>query len=108
MSLACVIVTFNSVIKMYNDMVKVLIKVCQKSSAGGQSMILKIQYYCHSFLLCSKQQKPLGHTQTDFENQRSNPAKSFSAGWVPAAPLVTSGDLFLAGKSAHAACACFC
>lgn len=65
MSLACVIVTFNSVIKMYNDMVKVLIKVCEKSSAGGQGMIFKIQYCCHSFIFFSKQQKPLGHVGTD-------------------------------------------
>lgn len=66
MSLACVIVTFNNVIKMYNDMVKVLIKVCEKSSAGGQSMILKIQYRCHSFMFFSKQQKPLGHIKAAF------------------------------------------
>lgn len=66
MSLVCVIVTFNSVIKMYNDMVKVLIKVCEKSSAGGQNVILKIRYCCHSFTFFSKQQKPLGHIKTDF------------------------------------------
>lgn len=66
MSLPCVIVTFSSVIKRYNDMLKVLIKVCKKGSAGGQSMILKIQYCCHSFIFFSKQQKPLGHIKTDF------------------------------------------
>lgn len=39
MSLACMIVTFNNVIKMCNDMVNVLIKLREESTAGGQGMV---------------------------------------------------------------------
>lgn len=91
MSLTCVIVTFNSVIKMYNGMVKVLIKVCKKGSAGGRTMVLKIQYCCHSFIFFSEKQKLLGHIKTHFENQRSDPAKPFSSRQVLGSTLSDSG-----------------
>lgn len=76
---------------MYNGMVKVLIKVCKKGSAGGRTMVLKIQYCCHSFIFFSEKQKPLGHIKTHFENQRSDPAKPFSSRQVLGSTLSDSG-----------------
>lgn len=99
---------------MYNGMVKVLIKVCKKGSAGGRTMVLKIQYCCHSFIFFSEKQKLLGHIKTHFENQRSDPAKPFSSRQVLGSTLSDSGGgkggggSVLSTKSAHTAWAHCC
>lgn len=61
----------------------------------------KIQYCCHSFIFFSKKQKPLGHIKTNFENQRSDPAKPFWSRQVLGSTLGDFKGLVLSTKCAR-------
>lgn len=77
---------------MYNDTVKVLIKVCEKlcrwTECNRENPML-LSFFRGLF----KATKAIRPHQNRFFKLRSNPAKSFSIGQALAAPAATSEDL---------------